>query len=58
MSGVDVNISATEDNSQCSNDSFSVPGVSEFAPLPNSNQSPPSWDRGLTKEDFHVIQRK
>ncbi|KAJ0176029.1 hypothetical protein K1T71_008203 [Dendrolimus kikuchii] len=34
-----------------------IPGVSEFAPLPNTNKSPVSWDKGLTNEDFHVIQQ-
>lgn len=49
---------ATEDIAQCSNDSFVVPGVSEFAPLQSPNQSPPSWNKGLTKDDMNYIQRK
>ncbi|XP_075976745.1 DREAM core complex component lin-52 [Anticarsia gemmatalis] len=34
-----------------------IPGVSEFAPLPNSNLSPPSWNRGVTKEDYNYMQQ-
>ncbi|XP_049875256.1 protein lin-52 homolog [Pectinophora gossypiella] len=34
-----------------------IPGVSEFAPQHNANQSPPSWNRGLTKEDISYMQR-
>ncbi|CAG4953081.1 protein lin-52 homolog [Colias croceus] len=34
-----------------------IPGVSEFAPLLNPNQSPPSWNKGLTKEDMGLIQQ-
>ncbi|CAB3247185.1 unnamed protein product [Arctia plantaginis] len=34
-----------------------IPGVSEFAPLPNSNQSPPAWNRGVTKEDCNYMQQ-
>ncbi|XP_045536937.1 protein lin-52 homolog isoform X2 [Papilio machaon] len=50
------NLSLTEDSTQHSNDSFAVPGVSEFASLQNVDQSPPSW-KGLTKEDYaHMRQ--
>lgn len=48
----------TDDGSRCSNDSFAVPGVSEFAPLQNPDQSPPSWNKGLTKEDYNYMQRE
>lgn len=48
----------TEDVSRCSTDSFTVPGVSEFAPVQNGNQSPPSWNKGYTKEDFTYMQRE
>ncbi|XP_047997906.1 protein lin-52 homolog [Leguminivora glycinivorella] len=34
-----------------------MPGVSEFAPAQNPNQSPPAWSRGLTKEDVVVMQQ-
>ncbi|KAJ8719714.1 hypothetical protein PYW08_011889 [Mythimna loreyi] len=34
-----------------------IPGVSEFAPLPSSNQSPPSWTKGATKEDYNYMQQ-
>uniref|UniRef100_A0A1E1W0C6 Uncharacterized protein n=1 Tax=Pectinophora gossypiella TaxID=13191 RepID=A0A1E1W0C6_PECGO len=47
----------SDDGSRCSNDSYAVPGVSEFAPQHNANQSPPSWNRGLTKEDISYMQR-
>lgn len=44
--------------SHCSNDSFVVPGVSDFVPLQNPDQSPPSWNKDLTKEDYNYMQRK
>ncbi|XP_063828642.1 protein lin-52 homolog [Ostrinia nubilalis] len=34
-----------------------IPGVSEFAPVQNANQSPPSWNKGLTKEDYTYMQQ-
>ncbi|CAH0727123.1 unnamed protein product, partial [Brenthis ino] len=34
-----------------------IPGVSEFAAMQNPNQSPPSWNKGLTKEDYTYIQQ-
>nr|XP_021201498.2 protein lin-52 homolog [Helicoverpa armigera] len=35
-----------------------IPGVSEFAPLPSANQSPPSWSKGAaTKEDYTYMQQ-
>ncbi|KAI8432327.1 hypothetical protein MSG28_004741 [Choristoneura fumiferana] len=34
-----------------------IPGVSEFAPMQNPNQSPPAWNRGLTKDDVVVMQQ-
>ncbi|CAH1636805.1 unnamed protein product [Spodoptera littoralis] len=34
-----------------------IPGVSEFAPPPSNNQSPPLWARGATKEDFTYMQQ-
>lgn len=58
MSNVTINVTNSDDGSQCSTSSFTVPGVSEFAPLPNSNQSPPSWNRGVTKEDYNYMQRE
>ncbi|KAF9422990.1 hypothetical protein HW555_001533 [Spodoptera exigua] len=45
------------ERSQCSTSSFAVPGVSEFAPPPSNNQSPPLWARGVTKEDFAYMQQ-
>lgn len=50
------NASQADNGSPCSDD-FAVPGVSEFAPLQNPNQSPPAWSRGLTKEDVVVMQQ-
>lgn len=58
MSEGNVNETNSDEGSQCSTSSFAVPGVSEFAPLPNNNQSPPSWSRGATKEDYNYMQRK
>lgn len=49
---------SNDDGSRCSNDSFVVPGVSEFMATQNPNQSPPSWNKGLTKEDYAYIQSK
>lgn len=49
---------SNDESSRCSNDSLAVPGVSEFAPVQNPNQSPPSWNKGLTKEDYDYMQRK
>lgn len=46
------------DSLKCPNDSLVVPGVSEFAPLQNPNQSPPPWNKGLSKEDYNYMQRK
>ncbi|XP_059062921.1 protein lin-52 homolog isoform X2 [Achroia grisella] len=34
-----------------------IPGVSEFAAMHNANQSPPSWNRGFTKEDINYMQQ-
>ncbi|KAL0829253.1 hypothetical protein ABMA28_004074 [Loxostege sticticalis] len=34
-----------------------IPGVSEFAPVQNANQSPPSWSKGFTKEDYSYMQQ-
>ncbi|XP_034832548.1 protein lin-52 homolog [Maniola hyperantus] len=34
-----------------------IPGVSEFAPIQNPNQSPPSWHKELTKEDFAYMHQ-
>lgn len=51
------NLSISDDSTQHSNDSFAVPGVSEFASLQNVDQSPPSW-KGLTKEDYAHMRRK
>lgn len=58
MSDGSDNISQSDEGSKCSNDSFTVPGVSEFASLQNPNQSPPSWNRGLTQEDIIYMNRK
>lgn len=58
MSNDNINLVTTDNTSRCTSDSLTVPGVSEYAPLPNSNQSPPSWDRGPTKEDYNYMQRK
>lgn len=55
----DGNIIATcDEESKSPNGSFTVPGVSEFAPVQNANQSPPSWNKGFTKEDYSYMQRK
>ncbi|CAH0755420.1 unnamed protein product [Diatraea saccharalis] len=35
-----------------------IPGVSDFAPLQNVNDSPPAWNKGFTKEDYTYMQRK
>lgn len=53
-----VNNFANDDGSCSSNDSLVVPGVSEFAPLHNPDQSPPSWNKGLTKEDYNYMRRE
>lgn len=58
MSDNNVNVLNSDEQSQCSTSSFAVPGVSEFAPPPSNNQSPPLWARGATKEDFTYMQRK
>lgn len=50
-----VNLTS-EEESQCSNDSLTVPGVSEFAPMPGTQE--PSWNEGLTKQDYTYMQRK
>lgn len=50
-------LSNSDEGSHRSNDSFAVPGVSEFANLQNANQSPPSW-KGLAKEDYSYMQRE
>ncbi|XP_041981341.1 protein lin-52 homolog isoform X2 [Aricia agestis] len=34
-----------------------IPGVSEYAPQQNSNQSPPSWSGRFTKEDYKHMQQ-
>lgn len=54
----DGNIANCDEESKSSNDSFTVPGVSEFAPVQNANQSPPSWSKGFTKEDYSYMQRE
>lgn len=51
-------VNIPDEVSRCSNDSFAVPGVSEFAPMHNPNQSPPSWNRVLTKEDYSYMHSK
>lgn len=58
MSDDNVNVVNCDEVSQSSASSFAVPGVSEFAPPPSNNQSPPSWTRGATKEDYNYMQRK
>ncbi|XP_049885744.1 protein lin-52 homolog [Pectinophora gossypiella] len=35
----------------------SIPGLSEYAPLPNAKQSPPPWNRGLTREDINYVHQ-
>ncbi|XP_060804268.1 protein lin-52 homolog [Amyelois transitella] len=34
-----------------------IPGVSEFAPVQSGNQSPPSWNKGLTVSDVNYMQQ-
>ncbi|XP_032518324.2 protein lin-52 homolog [Danaus plexippus] len=34
-----------------------IPGVSDFVPLQNPDQSPPSWNKDLTKEDYNYMQQ-
>lgn len=47
-----------DEASRCSTESFAVPGVSEFAPMQSGDQSPPAWNKGLTKDDLHYMQRE
>ncbi|XP_072931175.1 protein lin-52 homolog [Epargyreus clarus] len=34
-----------------------IPGVSEFSNMQPGNQSPPAWNKGLTKEDYNYMQK-
>ncbi|KOB65698.1 Lin-52, partial [Operophtera brumata] len=45
-----------DDEGTNSSADFSVPGVSEFTPLPSTNETPASWNKGLTKEDCAYMQ--
>lgn len=47
-----------DDDGSNSSADFSVPGVSEFTPLPSATETPASWNKGLTKEDCAYMQRK
>lgn len=47
-----------DDEGSNSSADFSVPGVSEFTPLPSSTETIASWNKGLTKEDCVYMQRK
>lgn len=58
MDGVTAKFPQSDDESRCSADSFTVPGVSEFAPLQNTNTEVPSWKRGPSQEDIGLMQSK
>ncbi|VVC91847.1 protein lin-52 homolog [Leptidea sinapis] len=34
-----------------------IPGVSEFAPLHNPDQSPPMWNKSMTADDLNHIRK-
>lgn len=47
-----------DDDESTTSADFSVPGVSEFTPLPSATETTASWNKGLTKEDCLYMQRK